>query len=237
MVIRFALALIFSLMTLSATANAVQMVVVTSTSPSVVLGTVLNEGEVLKISAGELVKLVSENGEIVRITGPFMGSPNFKEHMNKQPSTTNLIAYLKAMFENRKLDDSSSASIRTGRVLMAPNLWWVNILASGKHCVGTEEKVLIWRSVAKKQAEVLVKKSGGNTIKSLWFAGASTTVWPKIMPLENGVWYSLITSHPKKANMVQIRLLPRDLPTDAHRAVWMAKNGCKRQAMRLLEEM
>jgi len=34
--------------------------------------------------------------------------------------------------------------------------------------------------------------------------------------------------------VVQLRQVPADLPTKAHRAVWMSENGCPDQARRLL---
>jgi hypothetical protein len=237
MVIRFVGVLIASLMILSATANAVQMVVVNSTAPSIVPGIVINEGEELNIPAGNMVKLVSESGEIIRLKGPFAGVPKVGSQTMNHKFSKDLIAYLKAMFANRELDASVIAAVRANRSPIAPNLWWLNISLSGKHCFPTEKPIFIWRSGVKKRTELLIKKSGGTATKSLWSAGTPTTAWPNSMPLENGVWYSLITSHPRKSNMVQLQLLPRDLPTDAHRAVWMAKNGCKRQAMRLLEVM
>ena len=237
MVIRFVGVLIASLMILSATANAVQMVVVSSTAPLIVAGIVINEGEELNIPTDNMVKLVSEGGEIIRLKGPFAGIPIVGNQNMNHKFSENLIAYLKAMFADRELDTSVIAAVRAKRAPIAPNLWWLNISLSGKHCFSSKQQTLIWRSDVKKRTELLIKNSGGSATNSLWSAGTPTTAWPNSMPLENGVWYSLITSHPRKSNMVQLRLLPRDLPTDAHRAVWMAKNGCKRQAMRLLEVM
>jgi hypothetical protein len=34
--------------------------------------------------------------------------------------------------------------------------------------------------------------------------------------------------------VVQLHEIPANLPTDAHRAVWMSENGCSEQAQRLL---
>ena len=237
MVIRFIGALISALVTLSVVANAAQLVVVTSTVSTVELGTIFNEGEVMRVPAGNAIKLVSDSGEIIRLKGPFEGIPKVGTQNKNRKFSENLIAYLKAMFNDRELDASVIAAVRARRSPVAPNLWWLNISLSGKHCFLTEQPILIWRSGVKKRTDLLIKKSGGTANKSLWSAGASTTDWPNNVPLDNGVWYSLLTSHPRKSNMVQIRLVPHDLPTDAHRAVWMAKNGCKRQAMRLLEVM
>ena len=39
---------------------------------------------------------------------------------------------------------------------------------------------------------------------------------------------------PQAARKLKLHLVPGGLALDAHRAVWMARNGCEKQAMRLL---
>ena len=55
--------------------------------------------------------------------------------------------------------------------------------------------------------------------------------------LGNGARYLLRLKGSRARRKFNLHLVPAGLPTDAHRAAWMAKKGCETQAMRLLSRL
>ena len=67
-----------------------------------------------------------------------------------------------------------------------------------------------------------------------WPARSTTLKWPSEVNLTNGTHYLLRMKGSRAARKLKLHLVPGDLPSVAHWAVWMARNGCEKQAMRLL---
>ena len=61
-------------------------------------------------------------------------------------------------------------------------------------------------------------------------------VWPNKVPLTDGGHYLAKLSNRPRTRELEIRLVP-DLPSDAHRVVWMAERDCIRQAGALLARL
>jgi len=54
------------------------------------------------------------------------------------------------------------------------------------------------------------------------------------VPIEDGATYGLRLVTADTYAFVRITIVPGTLPTDAHRAAWMADRGCQDQALALL---
>ena len=67
-----------------------------------------------------------------------------------------------------------------------------------------------------------------------WPAGSTTLKWLSKVNLTDGARYQLRMKGSRAVRKIKLHLVLGDLPSDAHRAVWMARNGCEKQAMRLL---
>ena len=119
-----------------------------------------------------------------------------------------------------------------------PDPWVVDIARSGDHCVPAKGTVRLWRA-KKDKARILSLKNLGDKSKSVtdWPAGSSALAWPAEVTLGNGARYLLRLKGSRARRKFNLHLVPAGLPTDAHRAAWMAKKGCETQAMRLLSRL
>ena len=119
-----------------------------------------------------------------------------------------------------------------------PDPWVVDIGRSGDHCVPAKGPVRLWRA-KKDKARILSLKNLGDKSKSVtdWPAGSSALAWPAEVTLGNGARYLLRLKGSRARRKFNLHLVPAGLPTDAHRAAWMAKKGCETQEMRLLSRL
>ena len=94
---------------------------------------------------------------------------------------------------------------------------------------------MLWREKAVK-ARILTFKNLTDKSKSKaeWPAGSATLKWPSKVNLTDGARYLLRMKGSRAVRKIKLHLVPGDLPSDAHRAVWMARSGYEKQATRLL---
>ena len=87
---------------------------------------------------------------------------------------------------------------------------------------------MLWREKAVK-ARILTLKNLTDKSKSKaeWPAGSATLKWPSKVNLTDGARYLLRMKGSRAVRKIKLHLVPGDLSSDAHRAVWMARNGCE----------
>ena len=113
--------------------------------------------------------------------------------------------------------------------------WVVNTGKSGDFCVKAKGPAMLWGEKAIK-ARILTLKNLTDKSKSKaeWPAGSATLKWPSKVNLTDGARYLLRMKGSRTVRKIKLHLVPGDLPSDAHQAVWMARNGYEKQATRLL---
>ena len=67
-----------------------------------------------------------------------------------------------------------------------------------------------------------------------WPAGSTTLKWLSKVNLTDGARYLPRMKGSRAVRKIKLHLVPGDLPSDARRVVWMARNGYEKQATRLL---
>ncbi len=118
-----------------------------------------------------------------------------------------------------------------------PDVWSINVGRSGVYCVRTDTPVNPWRANASKKTVLTLKHGGGEQrgISREWPQGKQKLLWPTDLPLTDRSTYLARVKGGYKWARLQIVLLPKELPTDAHRAVWLVEHDCARQARRLVD--
>ena len=98
--------------------------------------------------------------------------------------------------------------------------------------------ITLWRATSDTSSALkLTHKESRASADLEWPAGAATIGWPAAVPIENGADYLLRPKAMLVARKMTLHLVPGDLPSDAHRAAWMAEAGCTSQAMILISQM
>lgn len=94
---------------------------------------------------------------------------------------------------------------------------------------------MLWREKAVKARTLTLKNlTDKSKSKAEWPAGSATLKWLSKVNLTDGARYLLRMKGSRAVRKIKLHLVPGDLPSVAHWAVWMARNGCEKQAMRLL---
>ncbi|MFQ5756022.1 MAG: hypothetical protein ACE5H7_07985 [Acidiferrobacterales bacterium] len=222
--------LLFMVFSLSfwATTNAAQLVVIASNAPALKAGAIVDGAASITLSPGVTVTLISPEGKTIKLKGPYKGTPE------PLPSgkTNNLLSSLSRIVTGPPENDPSLAVFRAAPGAARPGVWAINVGRSGVYCVRPDEPVTLWRAHAGKKVVLTVKQVGGQQreTRTEWSQGKRTMIWPAELPLADGVTYLARPIGGYRWANLTILLVPTELPTQAHRAAWMAENGCARQA-------
>lgn len=225
------------LMTVAFSANAVDLVVISSSAPELKPGQIVNSGEPLQIPEGATVTLVSNSGKTISLKGPHKGPSGF---ISVGTDDTRLISSLAGLMSGSGKETTSLGTIRSiGRAPPPPtDPWAIDVGKSGDHCVPAKGPVTLWRAKgAVKKIFSLKNLSGRSKSQTDWPADASILKWPAKVRLKDGARYLARFKGSRAARKFVLHLVPDHLPSDAHRAAWMAEKGCRNQAKRLLSRL
>lgn len=233
---RFVLAacLILCGVTLASLAFAAEMVVIESTAPELAPGQTIDGAEPLKIPAGAMVVLIAEDGQHVRLKGPYSGVPDARS----TSGGSSLLGSLSRLLTGPSKGSASLAVMRTPKPKDLPEPWLINVERTGDHCVKQSAAKVLWRQRASRFETLTLKAlPEGSKASVPWHRGESRTAWPDELPLAHEAQYLARLSGSMAARKLTMHMAPKDLPTAAHYAAWMADRGCSAQAKAMLSSL
>lgn len=187
----------------------------------------------VELREGDTVVLVGE-GPTRTLRGP--GS-----HPVRATTTT---APNRAATLGRFLSASGATISRTGAVrgagdsapASAPNLWLLNVAASGRFCVADLGHVTMWRpDMTRDSAITVTRADNGDASATLAFvAGQNYRLWPsEAMPITEGMTYRIAAPGAAQTHDVDFVAIGTP-PTDAEAiAALLAEKGCMNQLAQL----
>ena len=215
-------------------ARAGQFVVIDSTDPALAPGQVVAAGKTVAVAAGATATLIADDGALVTLSGPFSGIPNAAGGAAGSQGLADALARLVSPGD---ASTQKMGAIRSFAGRTPPDIWLVDVTRTGGHCVISGAPVTLWREKAKSKADLTIKPlPNGERQKITWAAGANTLALPGGIAVEDGTKL-LVRGVGKSASKVTFHAVPANLKTDAHRALWMAENGCRGQALALLASL
>ena len=167
------------------------------------------------------------------LQGPYNGKPG----QGGSSGDPTLVSKLAKLLDTRQADTNAIGAVRgSGAVHATPTqAWVVDVDASGTVCVRAGAVPVLWRADGASAMHMTLRRASADGMASLdWAPGSMTMPWPVSLPVVGDEKYLIRRPNRSLPNVVQLREIPADLPTDAHRAVWMSENGCPEQAQRLL---
>jgi hypothetical protein len=216
--------------------SAGQFVVIEASGVDLSPGQVVDGGQPLTLPAGAKVKLISEAGQLTAIEGPFSGPPDVSG--GKANGDAGLVSSLAQLVGGKPAQSAALGVMRAGVSDLPPGPWVVDLRRSGSHCVQKGESPVLWRSDSDKTGTLSLKAlPKGARAKVRFKAGVAEGEWPADVTISDWGQYLARMTGRATASKVVLRLIPSDLPTDAHRAAWMADMGCTAQAKQLLSAM
>jgi hypothetical protein len=195
----------------------------------------VKSGAALDVPAGANVTLVSQSGKTIVLKGPFSGVPGGGGGGGGDKS---LVTALSKLLSASGSKSAALGTMRSGAAREPDDPWAVDVGRSGTHCVPVGGPVTLWRGGAAKASSLRIKNmSAGAKAEVAWPAGAKTLAWPAQATLADGNTYLLRLKGRKSATKITLHLVPAELPSAPHKAVWMADKGCVKQAKHLLAEL
>jgi hypothetical protein len=185
----------------------------------------------LAVPAGGLLVLLSPDGTTVTVEGPHDGPvPAASGGGNDDAG---VVGVLSSLWEEQE-GDEVLGSIRAGEATAPDNPWLIDSSRPGDQCAPAADQVVLWRPQAETRERLSIRDGAGARARTTWRRGEETVAWPEALPPESGGDYKIRLSGTTATRDVTLHVLPDDIDDDIRRAVWLAEQGCREQARRLL---
>lgn len=227
------LALCLAASLMAGAAMAGQLVVVSSSVDKWKAGQVLPPGTALDVPEGGKVTLVGSDGKTLVIKGPYKGTP-------QAPAGSNDLAdKLSKMLSASATDNTTLGATRNvslGGSSDGRKPFSIDSSNTGTQCALADAPPQIWRGGASRSATGSLSRVGSGEQGALrWEAREQMAAWPADVAITSGGRYLLRVQGRSSPAEFQLKLVPGNLSTDGHRALWMLEQGCGDQARLLLE--
>lgn len=216
--------------------QAAQMLVIHSDVPDrYPQGQYYADDTVIHLPANKQATFLFATGGYRTIIGDYHQTITDPRH--NYPADESLLSTLSEALLSGRLND-----VVTRSTPAAPdNVWLVNLETKRRHyCISTKSGVKLWRAKDKNQTAgslTIKHKLSGKRTQTMWPAHQSIVTWPNALPIHYGDTYTVELNN-LRGNSTFKKLvlyeLPKRLPTNSHKVVWMIGRGCIPQANMLL---
>jgi len=203
------------------------------------IGGIVDSGQTISLGKDAEIALVSQAGQKIAVTGPYRGSIGGKIAGGKpsEPARRggDIVALLsKALArDSRRAKSLSLAAMRFVK-LEPEDMWVIDLSQGGAHCLPAGRMPVLWHPEGSRAGLAWLHRQGGKARgRIVWESGRETTPWPPGVEAKTGGTY-IAGRDGGREQKFTLHFVPADLPTPAHRAAWMAGQGCQIQALRLL---
>ena len=208
-----------------------QWVVIAAEQSTLQPGTLVPGDKPLKLAEGAQLVLLAEDGKTLKLTGPYSGVPSGRSKGGGESSNLNAIANL---LQGHQQATSTLGVMRGASVVEPLTADLINVDSSGERCL-TSDPVVLWRSNTTALEPVTLADANGSRLASFtWPAGVARLSTPSRY-FEDGKSYLL--QRPGKSVSLRVH---KGAPSPANSAAlvgWMAKSGCKAQALSVLAKL
>lgn len=203
-------------------AFAQQHVVVESSVGSIPVGSNLAASTSLDLSAGQVLSLIAESGELKVITGPYMGLLSAQSEAVKQDADKGAVSLaLRRLISARRDETSALGAVRRLGASLdwlqphAANGW--NVVSAehdGVQCVVQDQPFqLIRRNLDAEQAQL--RSTTDNYIALSWLENSVTAQWPSKLTVKADAVYLLRRAGVSIPYRIQIKQLDATILTTA----------------------
>ena len=215
--------------------SASEMVVVHVEGAPFERGAVINGDRRLKLEAGWSLTLVSSDGTFVTLKGPSHSVP--RQAKNVLRGDPKIIEALGALLTGERRSTAALGVMRSASQTPAaspPNAWAASVERSGVRCVRSDVAML-WRSDAQSAANLrIIHAAGSRSSKATWPAGQETLAL-KGDAFRDGESYAIVVD--RRRVDITMHVMPRGLNGQVQQAAWMARAGCRSQALALIDQI
>ena len=219
----------------NATGGGAEMIVVHVEGAPFERGAVIQGNRPLKLESGSTLTLVSSDGTFVTLKGPFNSVP--RQAKNARPGDSKIIEALGALLTGERRSTAALGVMRSASRIpdaSPPNAWAASVERSGVRCVRSDVAML-WRSDAQSAADLkIIHAAGSRSSKATWPAGQETLAL-KGDAFRDGESYAIVVD--RRRVDITMHVMPRGLTGQVQQAAWMARAGCRSQALALIDQI
>lgn len=226
-----AIGLVF--MTGAAAAN--QFVVVASTEAAWKPGQIVPAGTTFDLPAGGKVTLVGADGSQVHIRGPYRGAPAV---ITGAAGSGQMLQQLAQLVSRDRTETSALGATRTADLIQVPGRdpLSIDVTRSGPQCIAAGKLPMLWRAASSRPASGTLVRAGTDQLGAVqWATGNHSATWPQGVAAIGGARYVIRLRDRPQPTEIELKLVPGNLPSVGHKALWMNEQGCVEQARLLLQ--
>ena len=182
---------------------------------------------------GQLVTLLSQTGQMIKLRGPMDGPP-LAGASAEGPTT---MAALEALVTQKLTRVEKAGVVRAGPgQVVPPDPWLIDVSRSGSRCLPQGAAIMLWRPSAV-TAEPLIISPGDCSWRAQvqLAAGEDRAPLPRAVPVRARATYAATLGG--KAATLTLHSIPPAITTGAMRAAWMSEMGCDGQALALMKTL
>jgi hypothetical protein len=217
-------------------AAAAEIVVIESNSPRFVAGQLLDDSAPIELAAGQSLLIVTEDGRVVRLDGPYDGpavgpAPDAGAVRRAVERLVNAGEPRVGGVGAVRGDEDAGSGVDT-----RPDPWLVHAERDGEQCARNGRPLELWREDAARSIAVEVEDAvSGLAATTRWDAGAHRAVWPERIAGIDGHIYVIRLDASDRSTAVRLRILEGSVDSSPlTAAAWLAAKGCTAQAALLL---
>jgi len=201
-------------------------------------GKELSSTELITLPAGAVITLLREDGQIVRLTGPYEGKAGGEDAAGapeKKGDWGPLMALIaESNDESSVLGAARSLDSNSG-LPGQPTVWQISVDSSGPRCVQAGA-IELWRRKAGRQVDVALRSEGARLSGVNWPADEHSLRLPEGFTVAEGL---LLVSFGSNLRELTLHVAPESLegapPGDV--LSWLIDKGCRRQAIALIDSL
>jgi murein DD-endopeptidase MepM/ murein hydrolase activator NlpD len=232
--------------------GASSFVIISSTADGMKKGDRVGMGQAIAVPSGTRVVLMDASGKVMTVRGPFSGTLGTSEPTAPTPRATGAfrsVSDASGLLERLgdALREQSDAPRRIGafRGVGAAGLglgaapadpWTIDVSAAGHWCVAADRAVTLTRGKAAGFESITIEsKPSGAKMDVPWPKSQATLQWPASVPVKNGATYELRMG--ATTTSIAVHMLDQKGLTSGQVALWMAEQGCQRQASAMIDSL
>jgi hypothetical protein len=204
-----------------------QLVVMETRGTTLRSGQTIDDSKPLTLREGEQVTLVTADGSVLTLRGPF----------DKMPAAggddDGAVLALDAL-TTRKERRSEAGVVRDATTIaQLPSPWLVDVSHAGSTCVKAGEHPVFWRASTDGGTLTIMPPDRSWRAEVPWPKGSTTIEAPDYFPVRDGrIYLASLGGNPVA---VTLNVLPPALDNPRMQAAWMIEKGCIAQAETLIK--
>jgi hypothetical protein len=211
-------------------AYAADLVVIEARGVPLQQGQTIDGTQVLKLEAGQKLSLIAQDGNTIRLRGPYEGAPA----PEGTAETGNVVTALLNLGKQTEAVSGTLGVVRAGSdERVAPDPRFMDITRPGHRCLFAEGQPVLWwpdRGTGSAKLEISPADRSWQA-RTTWPSDSDRLAMPTNLPLRDGQTYLIEIGNASAA--VTIHVIPASLPAAPVREAWMLEKGCFGQAVAL----